>query len=62
MVFVGANALLRETAAPAYGERPDRNVVGVFERVDNFRYRLALPWRPGAPLEVYELVPEVGPR
>lgn len=61
MVFVGANALLRETSPPAYGERPDRDVVGLFERVDNFRYRLVLPWRPSAPLEVYELVPEVGP-
>lgn len=57
VVFIGATAERRETNAPAYGDRPDRNVVGVMERVADFRYRLVLPWQGDTALEVYELIP-----
>lgn len=58
MIFIGAAARGRDDGPPAYGEQPDRNVVGVFERVGQFRYRLVLPApASGATLEVIELIP-----
>lgn len=59
LIFIGTSAEGRETSVSAYGDRPERDVVGVMQRVDNFRYRLALPWRGDTPLEIYELVPEL---
>lgn len=59
LIFIGTAATGRELNVPAYGDRPERDAVGVMQRVDNFRYRLALPWRGGAALEIYELVPEL---
>ena len=57
-VFIGSRAMSAEEVPPAYGERPDRNVVGVIERIEPFRYRLVVPYPPhGAILDVYELVP-----
>ncbi|MBN8830227.1 MAG: DUF4893 domain-containing protein [Sphingomonadales bacterium] len=41
-----------------YGSEPDRDVVGVAERIGPFRWRLVLPWRGAqAGLDVYELTP-----
>jgi hypothetical protein len=57
LIFLGATAERRETSVPAYGDRAERDVVGMMQRVDNFRYRLVLPWRGATPLEIYELVP-----
>lgn len=57
LVFIGAAAGRRETSVPAYGDRLERNVVGVMQRVGNFRYRLVLPSRADTPIEVYELTP-----
>jgi len=58
MIFLGAVALGREKAPPAYGDNPTRDVAGVFERVDDFRFRLVLPRpRSEARLDVMELVP-----
>jgi hypothetical protein len=57
LVFVGTTAERRETSVPAYGDRLDRDVVGVMQRVGNFRYRLVLPWRGDTPIELYELTP-----
>lgn len=59
-IFIGATAIGREDVPPAYGDNPARNVAGVFERVEPFRYRLVMP-RPSedATLEVLELVPAV---
>lgn len=58
MVFIGAAAHGREGSPPAYGDRADRNVVGVFERVGQFRYRLVVPApESGATLEILELIP-----
>lgn len=59
-IFVGASARAREQVPPAYGEKPDRDVVGIMERVDDFRYRFVIPRPRGAILEVYELVPSPG--
>ena len=58
MVFLGSMALGgREEAAP-YGQNPERDMAGVFERVGDFRFRLVIPWpRSGATLDVFELVP-----
>jgi hypothetical protein len=59
-IFVGAVAAGRERVPPAYGTQPDRDVVGIVERVGPFRYRLVVPWpRNGAVLEVVELKPAV---
>jgi hypothetical protein len=60
MVFIGAVSRGREDVPPAYGEVPGRDVVGVFERVGPFRYRLALP-REQNVLDVIELVPALPP-
>lgn len=60
LVFLGAVAQGAEGTPPAYGTDPDRDVVGVAERVGPFLYRLVMP-RPsgGARLDVLELVPAV---
>lgn len=55
-IFVGASARGREKVPPPYGN-PERDVAGIVERIDNFRYRLVIPRPRGAILEVYELVP-----
>lgn len=58
MIFIGAAAQGREESPPAYGERAERNVVGVLERVGQFRYRLVVPEpTSGATLEILELIP-----
>ncbi len=41
-----------------YGSEPERDLVGVVERIGPFRWRLVLPWRGTDPgLDVYELTP-----
>ena len=58
MIFIGASAHGREQGPPAYGDDPARNVVGIFERVGQFRYRLAVPGPAGsATLDIIELIP-----
>lgn len=58
LVFLGAMELGNEAEPPAYGERPERNLAGVVERVGPFRWRLVVPaTRPGASLDVLELTP-----
>lgn len=58
LVFVGAEAGGHdEGGRPAYGETPERDQVGVFERVGPGRWRLAIPWpRVESKLELLELV------
>lgn len=57
-IFLGTLALGDEEAPLPYGENPDRDMVGVMERVAPFRYRLAIPWpRRDSKLDVIELVP-----
>ena len=57
LVFLGVQARGSEEAGyPAYGERPERDEIGVFERIGSNRWRLALPWpRQDSKLEILEL-------
>lgn len=60
LVFLGAMAKGNEDAPPAYGADSSRDLVGVVERVEPFRWRMVLP-RPvrESRLDVIELVPLV---
>jgi len=57
LVFVGAQAWgMDETGWPTYGQMPERDQVGVFERIGPERWRLVIPWpRVDAKLEILEL-------
>lgn len=58
LVFLGATASGAGPAPPAYGESPNRNMIGRFERIGPLHYRLVVAWpRQGATLDVLELVP-----
>lgn len=58
MIFLGSLALADEKEPLAYGDDPERDMAGVFERIGPFRWRLVIPWpRSGAKLEVFELTP-----
>jgi hypothetical protein len=54
MVFIGAVSRGREDVPPAYAQAPERDVVGLFERIGTFRYRLVMP-RDAGVLDVIEL-------
>ena len=58
LVFIGAQAWgADETAFPAYGAQPERDQVGVFERIGPERWRMVVPWpRVESKLEILELV------
>jgi hypothetical protein len=57
-ILIGSRSRGAEKQLPTYGDRPERDIVGVAERVGNFRYRIVMPWpQSGALLEVMELVP-----
>lgn len=58
LVFVGAQAWgMDETGYPAYGQMPERDQIGVLERIGDTRWRLVLPWpRQEAKLELMEIV------
>lgn len=57
LVFVGAQAWgMDETGWPTYGQMPERDQLGVFERIGPERWRLVIPWpRVDAKLEILEL-------
>lgn len=58
MVFIGTMILSEERTAQAYGRDPDRDMIGVVERIGPRRWRLVLPsprWE--SLLDVLELVP-----
>lgn len=58
MVFLGAMTLRGDMSEFAYGMDPDRNQVGVLERIGPARWRLALPWpRFQSTLDVVDIVP-----
>ena len=58
MIFLGSMALASEPAARSYGQRPDRDMVGVVERIGERRWRLVLPWPANeSNLDLIELVP-----
>lgn len=61
-IFLGALAI-GNAAPPPYAANAQRDIVGFLERVDAFRWRLAVPFpQDGAMLDIYELVPAVTPR
>jgi len=57
LIFLGAQAWgSDEASAPGYGREPDRDQIGVLERIGPDRYRLALPWpRQESKLDLLEL-------
>jgi hypothetical protein len=57
LVFLGTSAARRGPVAVGYGEDPAKDVAGRFERVGEFRYRLAVPAAAGPELLVFELIP-----
>jgi hypothetical protein len=61
LIFIGSMALGNEDVPLPYGEDPRRDMIGAFERVDAFRWRLVIPWPRGdeSKLDVFELVPHL---
>lgn len=58
LIFLGSLALGDEQEPLAYGEDPQRDMAGVFERIAPFRWRLVIPYpKSGTKLEVFELTP-----
>ena len=58
MVMLGSMALASEPAANSYGQRPDRDLVAVLERIGDRRWRLVIPWPQNeSNLDLIELVP-----
>ncbi len=58
MVMLGSVALAAEPPANSYGQRPDRDLVAVLERIGPARWRLVLPWPQNeSNLDLIELVP-----
>ena len=60
LVFLGAQAWgSDEVSAPAYGDDPERDQIGVLERIGPDRYRLVLPWpKQESKIGLLELVRE----
>ena len=58
MVMLGSMALADEPPANSYGQRPDRDLIAVLERIGERRWRLVLPWPQNeSNLDLIELVP-----
>ncbi len=58
MVMLGSMALASEPPANSYGQRPDRDLVAVLERIGERRWRLVIPWPQNeSNLDLIELVP-----
>lgn len=61
MVMLGSMALASEPPANSYGQRPDRDLVAVLERIGEARWRLVIPWPQNeSNLDLIELVPAGG--
>jgi hypothetical protein len=56
LVFLGADFAPPARAAPAYGGSSSASTAGLFERIGDFRYRLAVRGATPGSLDVYELV------
>jgi len=53
LIFLGS-----EDLPLAYGDDPERDMAGVFERIGPFRWRLVIPWpQSTSKLDVFELTP-----
>lgn len=58
MVFLGSMALGEEPRANSYGNNPERDFAGRFERIGRARWRLVIPWPEyESTLDLIELVP-----
>lgn len=58
MVMLGSMSLASEPPANSYGQRPDRDLVAVLERIGERRWRLVIPWpQAESNLDLIELVP-----
>lgn len=58
LVFLGSLALGEEDTPRAYGDDPKRDMAGVLERIEPFRWRLVIPWpQSTSKLDVFELTP-----
>ncbi len=58
LIFLGSLALGDEQQPLAYGDDPKRDMAGILERIEPFRWRLVIPWpQDGAKLNVFELTP-----
>jgi hypothetical protein len=58
MVMLGSMALAAEPPANSYGQRPDRDLIAVLERIGERRWRLVIPWpQVESNLDAIELVP-----
>ncbi len=58
MVMLGSVALAAEPPANSYGQRPDRDIVAVLERIGDARWRLVIPWpQTESNLDLIELIP-----
>lgn len=57
-VMLGSMALADEPAANSYGQRPERDLVAVLERIEDRRWRLVIPWPQNeSNLDLIDLVP-----
>lgn len=58
MVMLGSMALGAEPPANSYGQRPERDMVAVLERIEGRRWRLVIPWPHNeSNLDLLDLVP-----
>ena len=58
MVMLGSLSLASEPPANSYGQRPDRDIIAVLERIGDARWRLVIPWpQSESNLDLIELVP-----
>lgn len=56
LIYVGAQAWGDETEFPAYGANPERDQVGVVERVGAGRWRMVVPWpKQESKLDILEI-------
>jgi hypothetical protein len=58
MILLGSMSLASEPAANSYGQRPERDLVAVLERIGDRRWRVVIPWPESeSNLDLIELVP-----
>jgi hypothetical protein len=58
MVMLGSMALASEPPANSYGQRPERDLVAVLERIGDARWRVVIPWPVNeSRLDLIELIP-----
>ena len=59
LIFLGGLSVADEPPANSYGQNPERDLVGVFERIGSRRWRLVLPYpQLESTLDLIELVQE----